>query len=192
MRNRINAFLNFINTNPIELFSEAGLQHEFALFLRHNYPELTVRLEYPTTRMGFNGNEEFIKKEIDIYLTHKDGERYIVELKMPKFDCGIPAEMYSAIKDVKFLEQLKHNNIDQCFAILFTNHQAFWNAPRANAGIYRFFNGVGINIQTIEEIHLPNFLHIHGAINIVHNYQTNWENYTDIDNRNWRYYVLEI
>jgi hypothetical protein len=142
--------------------------------------------------MGFNPGEVFIKKEIDIYITHENGERYIIEFKMPKFDSGIPAEMYSAIKDVKFLEQLKHNGIDQCFSILFTNHEAFWNAPRANAGIYQFFNGVGVNIQTIEEIHLPNFLHINGGINIVHNYQSNWENYIDTNNINWRYYILEV
>ena len=47
----INIFFNKIQQTPIELYSEFGLQHELAIFLRNNYPDLTVRLEYPTPRI---------------------------------------------------------------------------------------------------------------------------------------------
>ncbi len=76
--------------------------------------------------------------------------------------------------------------------ILFTERRAFWQAPQANAGIYEFFNGIGVNIRTIEILHLPNFLHKKGSIEIVHNYRSNWENYVDANKNNWRYYILEM
>ncbi|MCX8472738.1 MAG: hypothetical protein ORN85_03720 [Sediminibacterium sp.] len=187
----INKFFNAIQKTPIELYSEFGLQHELAIYLRTNCPDLFVRLEYPTRRI-FNPLPQFIKKEIDIYVTTLADQRYVIELKMPKDDCGIPNEMYRAIQDVKFLEQLRQNNINGCYAILVTERQAFWQAPQANAGIYQFFNGQQVNIQSVGVGHLPNFLHKKGPIELNNNYQGNWNNYTDINNTNWKYYVLDI
>ena len=191
MIDRINNFFNAIQQTPIELYSEFGLQHELAIFLRTNYTDLIVRLEYPTPRI-FNPLPQFIKKEIDIYVSTLAGQRYVIELKMPKDDSGTPNEMYRAIQDVKFLEQLRQNNIDGCYAILVTERQAFWQAPQANAGIYQFFNGQQVNIQSVEVGHLPNFLHKKGSIELNNNYQGNWNDYTDINNTNWKYYVLDI
>ncbi len=191
MINRINNFFNVIQQTPIELYSEFGLQHELAIFLRSNYPDLTVRLEYPTPRI-FNPLPQFVKKEIDIYVTTLTGQKFVIELKMPKDDCGTPNEMYRAIQDVKFLEQLRQNNIDGCYAILFSERQAFWQAPQANAGIYQFFNGQQVNIQSVDVGHLPNFLHKKGPIGLNNVYQGNWNDYIDINNTNWKYYVLDI
>lgn len=191
MIDRINNFFNVIQQSPIELYSEFGLQHELSIFLRSNYPDLTVRLEYPTPRI-FNPLPQFVKKEIDIYVTTLTGQKFVIELKMPKDDCGTPNEMYRAIQDVKFLEQLRQNNIDGCYAILFTERQAFWQAPQANAGIYQFFNGQQVNIQSVDIGHLPNFLHKKGPIGLNKVYQGNWNNYIDINNTNWKYYVLDI
>lgn len=191
MIERINDFFRSIQQNPIELYSEFGLQHELAIFLRDNYSDLTIRLEYPTPSI-FNPLPEFIKKEIDLYITTQAGQRYVIELKMPKDDCGTPNEMYRAIQDVKFLEQLRQNNIDGCYAILVTERQAFWQAPQANAGIYQFFNGQQVNIQSVDVGHLPNFLHKKGPIDLNNKYQGNWNDYTDMNNTNWKYYVLDI
>ena len=156
MIDKINRFFETIQQTPIELYSESGLQHELAIFLRNSFPDLLVRLEYPTPRI-FNPLPYFVKKEIDIYVTTQAGQRYVIELKMPKDDCGTPNEMYRAVQDVKFLEQLRQNNIDGCYAILLTERQAFWQAPQANAGIYQIFNGQTVNIQTIDIALLPNF-----------------------------------
>jgi len=159
--------------------------------LRSNFPDLIVRLEYPTPRI-FNPLPNLIKKEIDIYVTTQVGQRYVIELKMPKDDCGTPNEMYRAIQDVKFLEQLRQNHLDGCYAILLTERQAFWQAPQANAGIYHLFNGQHVNIQTIEIAHLPNFLQKKGGIQLNNQYQGFWNNYVDVHNTTWKYYVLEI
>lgn len=191
MLDKINSFFKTIQQKQIELYSEFGLQHELAFFLRSKCTDLIVRLEYPTSRI-FNPLPYLIKKEIDIYITTQEGRRYVIELKMPKDDCGVPNEMYRAIQDVKFLEQLIENDLDGCYAILLTKCQAFWQAPRANAGIYQLFNGQEINIQTIEEADLPNFLKNRGGIQLKNQYQGIWRNYVDVDNTNWKYYVLEI
>lgn len=111
---------------------------------------------------------------------------------MPKENCGTPLEMYGAIKDAKFLEQLKQNNIDGCYSILITERQAFWNAHQANAGIYQLFNGLGVNISSIDIPQLPNFLHRKGPIELDNIYQADWNEYIDITNRNWKYYILDI
>ena len=191
MIERINQFFTSIQQTPIELYSEFGLQHELAIFLRNNYPDLTVRLEYPTPRI-FNPLPQFIKKEIDIFITTQAGQRYVIELKMPKDNGGIPKAMYHAIEDVKFLEQLRHSNIDGCYSILATSCVAFWNAPRADAGIYGLFNGQQVTIQSIDIPQLPTFLHNKGQIQLANIYQANWQDYIDNTNTNWKYYVLDI
>ncbi len=191
MIDRINSFFRAIQQTPIELYSEFGLQHKLAIFLRNNYEDLTVRLEYPTPRI-FNPLPQFIKKEIDIYVTTQAGERYVIELKMPKDNCGAPNAMYHAIEDVKFLEQLRQANIDGCYSILATSCRAFWDAPRAEAGIYEYFNGQQITIQTIDVPQLPTFLHSKGQIQLTNIYQSNWHDYTDTTDTNWKYYVLDI
>lgn len=191
MLDRINSFFTSIHQNPIELYSEFGLQHDLAIYLRSTYKDLTVRLEYPTSRI-FNPLPQFIKKEIDIFITTQQGQRYVIELKMPKDDCGTPNEMYRAIQDVKFLEQLKQNSVDGCFSILMTERQAFWQASQANAGIYKFFNGQNVNIQTLDLAHLPNFLHKKGGIVLSKVYHGQWVEYTDSKNTRWKYYILKV
>jgi len=191
MIDKINTFIRTITEQPIELYSEFGLQHELAIFLRNNFPELNVRLEYPTPEI-FNPLPEFIKKEIDIYITTETGQRYVIELKMPKIDSGTPKEMYNAIVDVKFLEELRQNNIDGCYAILFTENSALWGAPRASSHIYQLFNGENVNLQSIELEHIPNFLHKYGPIELANIYSAAWNEYTDLNNKNWKYYILEV
>ena len=194
MKDKIECFFNAIKQKHIELYSESGLQHELAIFLRNNYQDLTVRLEYPTSRI-YNPLPEFIKREIDIYVTVQSGneyKKYAIELKMPKKDSGVPNEMYSTIEDVKFLEQLKQNHFDGCYAILITNHQAFWDAKRANSGIYQLFNSYQVNIQSIDLSQLPDFLHHNGQIALLRNYKSVWNNYTDTHLTNWKCYLLEL
>ncbi len=190
MLDRINDFFREIQLNRIELYSEFGFQHELAIFLRNNFNDLTIKLEYPTTRI-FRPTPNFIKKEIDIYITTQAGQRYVVELKMPKDNGGTPKAMYHAIEDVKFLEQLRQANIDGCYSILVTSCNAFWDAPRADAGIYGYFNNQ-VAIQSIDIHQLPTFLQNKGNIQLANIYQANWQDYIDSTNTNYKYYILDI
>lgn len=191
MLNSINQFFQSIIKQPIELYSEAGLQHELALFLRNNFPDFNVRLEYPTTRI-YSPTPSFVKKEIDIYITTKSGEKYVIELKMPKESGGTPKEMYHAIEDVKFLEQLRHHNMDGCYAVLMTKHVAFWQTKRADSQIYKIFNGETVNFQTLTKEEFPTFLKNSPEIQLSQTYQAKWNDIVDIHNNYWKYYVLEV
>jgi hypothetical protein len=187
----ITHFFQSINKQPIEFYSEAGLQHELALFLRNNYPDFTVRLEYPTTRI-YKPTPSFVKKEIDIYITTKSGKKYVIELKMPKESGGTPKEMYHAIEDVKFLEQLRHHNMDGCYAILITKHVAFWQAKRADSQMYKIFNGETVNFQTLRKEEFPTFLKNSSEIQLSQTYQAKWNDIVDIHNNYWKYYLLDV
>jgi len=191
MKERIDNFFSNILEKPIELYSEFGFQHELAIFLRNNYNDIKVKLEYPTTKI-FDENTKLIKKEIDIYIETKAGKRYVIELKMPKIDCGTPNEMYKAIQDVIFLEQLRQKKIDGCYAILITERQAFWQSKESNVGIYKLFNGEKIHLKSVEQKQLPNFLHSRGSLTLTKSYHANWKNYTDINFNKWKYYFLEV
>ena len=191
MKNRIESFFESIKEKPIEFYSEFGLQHELALYLRTTYKDLTVKLEYPTNRI-LRPLPELLKKEIDIFIETDCGKKYVIELKMPKDNGGIPKAMYHALEDAKFLEQLKENNIDGCFSILATSSTAFWEAPRAEAGIYNYFNGLQVNFKTIDIPQLPYFLHKKGLISLNKEYKTEWLDYEDVESKKWKYYVLEV
>jgi hypothetical protein len=36
---------------------------------------------------------------MDIYITDKEGRKYLIELKVPRENCGAPKEMFHAIDD---------------------------------------------------------------------------------------------
>lgn len=189
MRAVIDDFFNHISANLIELYSEFGLQHEMALFIRMNYPEYKVRLEYHVKRI----NPDLVglaKWELDLYVIEPNGATSVVEFKMPKSDSGTPAEMYSAIKDVKFLEQIE-DLVDNRYAILVTNNLAFWNAPRATSFIYHFFNGNEVNISSLLHQHVPLFLHDKPELILNNNYSAMWLELKDIDGAVWKYYIIQ-
>ena len=179
------------NNLNLELYSEAGLQHEFAFFLKNALPDFNIRLEYPITRV-YRPNPGFIKKEMDIYLISPSNEKYLIELKLPKENCGTPKEMYRAIQDVKFAEELKSHGFKSCFCILITERISFWAAPQANEEIYYFFNGKKVKFSSIDCSHLPKFLHKNGDINLNNTYIAKWLEFNDAHNHLWKYFILEI
>lgn len=179
------------NQNKLELYSEAGLQHELAMYLRKELPGYIIRLEYPITRV-FRPSNGFVKKEMDIYLVSPTNQKFLIELKVPKENCGTPKEMYRAIQDVKFAEELKMHGFESCYCILITERSAFWQAPQANEEIYYCFNGKQVELKSIDNSHLPEFLHKNGAIILKMNYSVNWEEFRDANNCMWKFYILEI
>lgn len=179
------------NQNKLELYSEAGLQHELAMYLRKELPGYIIRLEYPITRV-FRPSKGFVKKEMDIYLVSPTNQKFLIELKVPKENCGTPKEMYRAIQDLKFAEELKMHGFESCYCILITERTAFWQAPQANEEIYYYFNGKQVELKSIDNSHLPKFLHKYGEINLTKTYSATWEKFRDANNCMWKFYILEI
>ncbi|SDD33942.1 hypothetical protein SAMN04488104_102510 [Algoriphagus faecimaris] len=191
MIERIEAFFNSIQQNPIELYNEAGLQYELAIFLRNNYPDLNVKLEFPVSRI-FQNQTQFLKKEMDLFITSADGLRYVVELKAPLGNSGVPNAMYKALEDVKFLEQLSDARIDGGFSILATPAPAFWNAPRVNGMLYQMFNGDTVNFEETHIEQLPAFLQSKGRIDLNNYHEAPWQTLTALEGTLWKYYIITV
>jgi len=175
----------------LELYSEAGLQHELAHYLKNKLPDYIIRLEYPITRV-YRPSPGFMKKEMDIYLVSPTNEKYLIELKLPKDNCGTPKEMYHAIQDVKFAEELKLSGFKSCYCLLITERTSFWQAPQAKEEIYYLFNGKSVEFNSIDTSYLPKFLHKNGPIQLKTNYSVIWQEFTDANSCLWKYYILEI
>lgn len=191
MIERIEAFFISLQQNPIELYNEAGLQHELAIFLRNNFPDLNVKLEFPVTRV-FQNQPPFLKKEIDLFITSADGLRFVIEMKAPLGNGGVPNAMYKALEDVRFLEQLSDAGIDRGFSILATPAPAFWNAPRVNGMLYQMFNGDTVNFGGIQMEQLPAFLQNNGGINLNNIYGAPWQELNALDGTLWKYYIITV
>ena len=187
----LDQFFEQNNSNGYELYNEAGLQHELAIYLRNALPDHYVRLEYPITRV-FRPLQPFRKKEMDIYITDNEGRKYLIELKVPRENCGAPKEMFHAIEDVKFAEELRSSGFTSCYCILITERSSFWLAPQADSGIYFRFNGEEVNISSIENTDLPDFLMKKGAISLNQTYIATWNPFQDAHNVQWKYYIMEV
>ena len=51
-----------LKQHVLELYSEAGLQHELAHYLKNKLPDYIIRLEYPITRV-YRPSPGFMKKD---------------------------------------------------------------------------------------------------------------------------------
>ena len=125
-----------------ELYNEAGLQHELALFLRKQFEGTRYRLQLERNVDGIGitlGRDDFTKRDMDIYIYEKGGdERYCIELKCPTHG-AIPRRMFQTFEDIKFLEDLKFKAMFVRVAFIFiTPQQGFREGP-AKEGIYRYF-----------------------------------------------------
>ncbi len=179
------------NSNGLEIYNEAGIQHEMAIYLRNELPEYQIRLEYPVTRV-FRPVRSFQKKEMDIYITNPSGDKILIELKVPRENCGTPKAMYQALEDVKFAEELRANGFSACYCVLITERVSFWMAPQADSGIYFKFNGDAVNIHSLHVAELPNFLIAKGGIQFNNSYHAPWQQFNDANNTRWKYYLLEF
>jgi hypothetical protein len=87
------------------------------------------------------------KRRIDIVLEDANKQSLTaIELKMP-MNGQAPLQMFSFVKDIYFLEQLKRATLnsskkfDSCFFIAITNDVKFWEGDENDDPIYSFFRG---------------------------------------------------
>jgi hypothetical protein len=135
-------FEEVIKNENIKLYNEAGLQYELALYLGTDEDlcsEIEIFLEYPVTKLKPRAPDfDFIKKEIDIFIKHKD-ERVVIELKFPRSNAGFPGVIYNAVKDVRFGEQIiDKGKADRFITIFITDHKSVGNGNTNH--IYELFN----------------------------------------------------
>ena len=107
------------------IYNEFSLQHELGIFLRKELEPFGFKVQFERNIENFfqipanlSGKErtdwikveqkKFCKHEMDILIFKNfdlDSEKYAIELKFPR-NGQYPEQMYSFIKDIKFMEQV--------------------------------------------------------------------------------------
>lgn len=136
LRKFVEDFFMYAQTNKVEIYNEFSLQHELGIFLRERL--LGYKVQFERNVSYFTPDNKTIKKEIDITIFNEDkSERYAIELKCP-LNGQYPEQMYSFMKDIKFMEELKSRGFTKTAAVAFVSDRPFYEG-RNNEGIYKFF-----------------------------------------------------
>ena len=177
MKKNIQELLEKIASGDIEVYNEFSLQHEMGIHLRSMFPNHKVQFERNVSFFGIIGT---IKKEIDIVI-YNDNEKHAIELKFPQ-NGQYPEQMFSFVKDIKFMEQLKQNGFDSAFAVTLVLDDNFVTGNKTD-GIYSYFrDGNEINGIITKPTGLKN-----ESVEINDKYKINW-----IKNDKYRYYIVEL
>lgn len=199
-------FINFVRQQPnMELYNEAGLQHELALFLRSKL-DVIYRVQLERNIDGItNAPETFSKKEMDIYIENMTnlGERYCIELKV-SYGRSVASRTIKIHEDIYFLEQLKKVNFKECYFLFATPCDKFMRSKPGRLKMYDTFSSWGITIDHLHNSHVSdsyknkngNYVYEYDKV-FVKQYRSPWQDLKNQINRNsvkedWKCVLLEI
>jgi hypothetical protein len=129
-------FFSYTEKESIEIYNEFSFQHELGIFLRKELDSYKIQFERNVSY--FSIDSKTIKKEIDISIFNNDKtEKYAIELKHP-LNGQYPEQMYSFVKDIKFMEELKENGFKKNALVTLVSDRPFYEG-RNNDGIYKCF-----------------------------------------------------
>ena len=130
-------FTSQIAKGKIEIYNEASVQYELAIFLREIIPNFKIQLERNVSYFELD-KEKYQKKEIDIVLFNPAKTRkFAIEIKYPLSE--VPIQMYKFCEDIKFLEQLKESGFTNNFFLALTPQSQFWSNYSRKDTIYEKF-----------------------------------------------------
>ena len=130
-------FVSQIAKGKTEIYNEASIQYELAIFLREVIPNYKIQLERNVSYFELN-KKHFLKREIDIVLFNTTKTRkFAIEIKYPLSE--VPIQMYKFCEDIKFLEQLKESGFTDNFFLAITPQSQFWNGRSKKDTIYEKF-----------------------------------------------------
>ena len=136
LKRLIAKFFSYTEMESIEIYNEFSFQHELGIFLRKELDGYKIQFERNVSY--FSIDSKTIKKEIDISIFNNDKtEKYAIELKHP-LNGQYPEQMYSFVKDVKFMEELKKNGFKKNAVVALVSDRPFYQG-RKNDGIYKYF-----------------------------------------------------
>ena len=136
LRQLVEDFFLYVQSNNIEIYNEFSFQHELGIFLRKKLQG--YRIQFERNVSYFTPDNKTIKKEIDITIFNEDKfEKYAIELKCP-LNGQYPEQMYSFVKDIKFMEQLKERGFTKTCCVTLVSDKPFYQG-KGNKGIYKFF-----------------------------------------------------
>lgn len=188
LENIIDGFFDYAKTSNLELYNEFSLQHEMGFYLRSflqkNYsPECKVQFERNVSY--FSPDNRTIKKEIDIAIFEsKKKEKYAIELKCP-INGQYPEQMYSFIKDIKFMEELLERGFTKAACVALVSGRPFYDG-KTKTGIYKYFRQehaiYGDVYKPTGQSKQDKFISLTGR------YSFEWQ---DLDSKK-KYYIIEI
>ena len=152
----LHQFISYVNDNPyLELYNEAGLQHEMALFLRSRLdPIYRVQLERNIAHVS-QIPENYRKKEMDIYIENRIDlkEKYCIELKV-SHGRSVGSRIIKTHEDIYFLEQLKKQKFKECYLLFATPSKKYWETKPGRLKMYDTFSEKGIKIDHLHNSHV--------------------------------------
>ena len=128
------------------VYNEFSLQHELGIYLRDELKKINVdyRVQFERNINKLQHKKvSNVKKEMDIYIYNINNaqERYAIELKFPR-NKQYPEQMYSFVKDIRFMEDVKHNaGAKKTFVITLVDDPNFYAPNSTIGGIYNYFRG---------------------------------------------------
>lgn len=149
MNQLINEFIIYLVDNDVELYNEAGLQHELGFFMRvvKNIP---VKFEYSIGCVSGIQSSEYLKKEMDLFF-EIDDQKNCIELKFPA-NGAYPRRMTQSILDIYFLQQLVNNGFKQGI-FFFITHLKNFAKGKSSGRIYQYFrNPKDVSEYSTEDI----------------------------------------
>jgi hypothetical protein len=134
----IDEFVSHITKGKTEIYNEASVQYELAIFLREKIPNYKIQLERNVKFFNLE-KKNFVKKEIDIVLFNKSqNKKFAIEIKYPT-SIDYPNQMFHFCQDIKFLEQLKEVGFTDNFFLALTPQSNFWGDNGKEGTIYEKF-----------------------------------------------------
>ena len=180
-------FVDLIKKKQIEIYNEAALQYELAIFLRDKYPDYKIQLERNVSYFNLK-KADYEKKEIDIIMFKNKNnlkEMVVIELKaIIDQKIARPVTVFNWIEDLKFLEQLKINGM-KCYSIFFTNENKFLSGDLNVGKLLTDFRNKKVSgtYQTHQNSSKKNKI-----ISLKNSYSINWKN---IQN-DLKYFIVKI
>ncbi len=183
IRQLIEDFFLYAQSTNIEIYNEFSLQHELGIFLRKKLQG--YRIQFERNVSYFTPDNKTIKKEIDITIFNEDkSEKYAIELKCP-LNGQYPEQMYSFVKDIKFMEELKNRGFIKTAAVTLVSDRPF-HEGRNNEGIYKFFRE---EYSVYGSIYKPTGIGKNeDNITLSGIYDFSWQDFNEVG----KYYIIEI
>lgn len=148
-------FWEYIKEKSIEIYNEQSLQFELGYYLRKVFTNFNVYIERNTREWIRNTT----KHECDIILVNKSNEeKYAIELKFPR-NGQYPESMFSFIKDIKYMEELKQAGFKDAFVLTLADDKGFYKITGKEKGddnIYLLFRGEKSESENYEPIYTIN------------------------------------
>jgi hypothetical protein len=135
----VHGFFDRLKVSGIEIYNEFSLQHELGGYLRSVAAQGSYRVQFERPADFFEiPSDQLLKKEIDITIFSPDQtHKAAIELKFPR-NGQYPEQMFSACKDVAFLEQLVEQGFDGGLFVMVADDRLFYEGADTG-GVYSYF-----------------------------------------------------